>query len=102
MIVVVMIAVVVVVIAMVIVVPMAFMHLPATVIMVVVRMTPVGSRVGRPLPAPGDPDIPPTAWSPVAVDPGVAFSRHGWPYLIANGRRRRADVDLYLAECRNC
>jgi hypothetical protein len=96
------IAMVVVVIAMVFVIPMTFMHLPATVIMVVVRMAPVGSRVGRPLPTPGDPDIPPAAWSPVAIHPGVAFSRHRRPYLIANGWRRRADVNLYLAECRNC
>jgi hypothetical protein len=95
-------AVVVVVIAMVFVVPMAFMHLPATVIMVVVRMAPVGSRVGWPLPAPRDPDIPPTTWSPVAIHPGVAFSWHRRPYLIANRWRRRADVNLYLAECRNC
>src|SRR5258707_7474074 len=102
MIVVVVIAVVVVVIAMVIVVPMAFMHLPATLIMVVVRMTPVGSSVGRPLPAPRDPDIPSAAWSPVTIHPGVAFSWHGRSYLIANGWRRRADVNLYLAECWNC
>ena len=101
-IVVVMIAVVFVVIAMVFMVPMAFMHLPATVVVIVVRMTPVGSLIGRPLPDARDPDIPPAAWSPVAVDPNEAVSRHGRPYLIANGWRRRADVNLYLAECRSC
>jgi hypothetical protein len=97
-----MVAMVFVVIAMVFAIPMAFMHLPATLIMVVVWMAPVGSRVGRPLPAPRDPDIPPVAWSPVAIHPGVAISRHSRSYLITNGWRRRADVDLNLAECRNC
>lgn len=101
MIAVVMIAMIVVVVAMVFTVPVAFMHLPATIIMVVVRMAPVGSHVGRPLPDPGDPDISPAAITPVAVDPGVSFSWHRWPYLIAYGWRRRADVDVDLAECRN-
>jgi hypothetical protein len=102
MIAVVVIAMVVVVVSMVFAVPMAFVHLPATVKMVVVRMTPVGSRVGWPLPTPGDPYIAAAAWSPIAIHPGVAFSGHSGPYLITNGRRRRADVNLYLAECRNC
>jgi hypothetical protein len=91
-----------VVIAMVFAIPMTFMHLPATLIMVVVRMTPVGSRVRRSLPDAGDPDISSAALSPVAIDPGVAISWDGRPCLIANGGRRRADVNLYLAECRNC
>ena len=97
-----MIAMVLVAVAMIFVVPMAFMHLPATVIMVVVRMTPVGSLIGRPLPPPRDPDIPPAAWSPVAIHPGVAFSRHDRSYLIADWRGRGADIDLDLAECRSC
>jgi hypothetical protein len=93
---------VVVVIAMVFVIPMAFMHLPATVIMVVVRMTPVSSRVGRPLPDARDPDVAAAAISPVTVDPNETIAWERRPHLIANGGRRRADVDLYLAECRNC
>jgi hypothetical protein len=102
MIAVVVIAMVVVVVSMVFAVPMAFVHLPATVKMVVVRMAPVGSRVGWPLPTAGDPDIAAAAWSPVAIHPGVAFSGHSGPYLITNGGRRRADVNLYLAERWNC
>jgi hypothetical protein len=97
-----MVSMVVVVVSMVFAVPMASVHLPATVKMVVVRMTPVGSRVGWPLPNPGDPYIAAAAWSPIAINPGVAFSGHLGPYLITNGRRRRADVNLYLAECWNC
>jgi hypothetical protein len=91
-----MIVTVVVMIAMVFVVPMAFMHLPATLIVVVVRMAPVSSRVGRPLPNPRDPVIPATAISPVAIHPGIALSGHRRPYLIPHGWRS-AKVDLNLA-----
>ena len=92
---------VVMVIAMVFVVPMAFMHLPATLIMVVVRMAPVGSCIGWPLPNPGDPDIPSAASSPVAVNPDKAFARKRRPRFIANGWRS-TEVNLDLAECGNC
>jgi hypothetical protein len=92
----------VVVIAMVFVVPMALMHLPATLIVVVVRMAPVSACVGWALPNPWDPDIPSAASSPVAVNPDEAFSWKGRPHFIANGWRRRPDVNLDLAECRDC
>jgi hypothetical protein len=93
---------VVMVIAMIFVVPMAFMHLPATLIMVVVRMAPVSSGIRRPLPNSWNPDIPSPANAPVAINPGVAFARKRRPYLITNGWRRRTDVNLHLAECWNC
>jgi hypothetical protein len=97
-----MVVIVVVVIAMVFVVPMAFMHLPTTLIVVVVRMAPVSSRVGRPLPDPRNPDIPTAASSPVAINPDVTLSWKGRPCLITYGRRWSADVDADLAECGNC
>jgi hypothetical protein len=93
---------VVVVIAMIFVVPMAFMHLPATLIVVVVRMAPISSWIGRPLPNSRDPDIPSATSSPVAINPGIAIARKRRPHFIANGWRRRTDVDLDLAERRNC
>src|SRR5438309_2092378 len=90
---------VVVVIAMVFVVPVAFVHLPALLVVVVVGMAPVGAGVGWPLPDAGDPDIAAAPSSPVAIDPGVTFSRHGRSYLISR-RWRGAEIDLDLTECR--
>jgi hypothetical protein len=93
---------IVVVIAMVFVVPMTFMNLPALLVMVVVRMAPVGAGVGWPLPDAGDPDIAAATRAPVPINPGVAFSGHRRSHLIAKCWRWRADINLNLAECRNC
>jgi hypothetical protein len=94
--------VIVVVIAMVFAVPVAFMNLPTLLVVVVVGMAPVGAGVGWPLPDAGDPDIVAAARAPVPIDPGVAFSWHGRPCVIADWWRWGADIDLDLAECRNC
>jgi hypothetical protein len=93
---------VVVVIAMVFAVPMAFMNLPALLVVVVVRMAPIGASVGRPLPHAGDPDVAAAARAPVPIDPGVAFSGHGRSRLIADRWWWGSEIDLNLAECRNC
>jgi hypothetical protein len=93
---------IVVVIAVIFAVPMAFMNLPALLIVVVVGMAPVGAGIGWPLPDAGYPDIATATRAPVPIDPGVAFSRHGRPGLVADWRRWRADINLNLAECRNC
>jgi hypothetical protein len=89
-------------VAMVFAVPVAFMYLPALLVMVVVRMAPVCAGVRRLLPTAGDPGIVAAACAPVPIDPSVAFSRHGRSYLIADWRWWRADIDLDLAECRYC
>jgi hypothetical protein len=93
---------IVVVVVMVFAVPVAFVHLPALLVVVVVGMAPVGAGVGWPLPDTWNPDIAVAAGSPVAIDPGVAFSWHGRPDLIADCWRRGPDIDLNLAECRDC
>ena len=93
---------IVVVVAMVFAVPVALMNLPTLPVVVVVGMAPVGAGVGRPLPSAGDPDIVAAARAPVPIDPGEAFFRDGRSYLIAVWWRRGADIDLDLAECRNC
>ena len=93
---------VVMVIAMVFAVPVAFMYLPPLLVVVVVWMTPVRAGVGRPLPSAWDPDVAVATRPPIAINPGVAFPRHGRPYLIADWRRWGADIDLDLAERRNC
>ena len=82
-------------------VPVALMSLPALPVVVVVGMAPVGAGVGWPLPRAGDPDVPAAARVPVAIGPDETFCRHRRPNLIADRWRRRADVDLDLAECRN-
>jgi hypothetical protein len=102
MVVVIVMPVVVVVIAVVFAVPVPFMDLPALLVVVVVGMAPVGAGVGWPLPCAGDPDIVAAAPTPVAIDPRVAPGRHGRPDLIADRRRWGTDIDLDLAECRNC
>jgi hypothetical protein len=93
---------VVVVITMVVVIPVAFMHLPALLVVVVVRMAPIGAGVRWPLPHAGGPDIAAAALSPIAIDPDEAFSRHRRSYLIPDRWRRSADINLDLAECRDC
>ena len=97
----VMVVVMVMVIAMVFVVPVSFMNLPASLVVVVVGVAPVGAGIGRALPDSRDPDIAATAGSPIAVNPGVALSWHDRPYLVSH-RWRCAEIDLDLAECRGC
>ena len=92
----------VVVIAMVFAIPVAFMHLPAPLVVVVVRMAPIGAGVRWTLPDAGDPDVPAAALTPIAIDPDEALFRHGRPYLIPDWWRRGADIDLDLAECWDC
>ena len=76
---------------MILMVPVALMHLPAIVVMVVVRMAPVSTGIRRPLPHSRNPDIPPMVWSPVPINPNVARTRHRRPCLIADRWRRCAD-----------
>jgi hypothetical protein len=54
------------------------------------------------LPRPGDPDIVVATHSPIAIRPGITFPRHWRSYFIADGWRCGADVNLDLAECRDC
>jgi hypothetical protein len=93
---------VVVVIAMIFVIPVAFVHLPATLIVVVVGVGPVGAGIGRLLPCTWNPDIVAAARHPVPIDPDEAFRGHGRRDFIADWWRRGSDVDLDLAECRDC
>ncbi len=93
---------VVVVVAVVIVVPMAFMYLPALLVMVVVGVGPIGAGIGWPLPGTGHPHIVIASNAPVAIDPGVAFCWYRRSRFIADRRRRGADINLNLTECRDC
>jgi hypothetical protein len=64
-------------------VPVAFVHLPALLVVVIVRMTPVRTRIRRLIPAPRNPNIPPTLVAPVAFLPCVTLARRRRPTLIA-------------------
>jgi hypothetical protein len=92
---------IIVVVAMVFVIPMAFVNLPALLVVVVVRMAPIGTGIRWPLPDAWDPDIAAAALSPVAVHPGVALSRDRRPYFIPHRWWRGTDINLDLAKCRN-
>src|ERR1700724_2608509 len=89
------------VIAVVFVVPVPFMNLPASLVVVVVGMAPVGAGVRWSLPDAGDPDVAVATRPPIAINPGVTFSWHWRPYLISH-RWGRAEIDLDLTECRGC
>src|ERR1700738_2731347 len=78
---------VVMVIAVVFMVPVAFVHLPALLVVVVVGVAPIGSLVGWPLPAARNPDVAATVGSPVAVDPLKAFAGRDGAYLVADRGR---------------
>ena len=88
-------------VAMVFVVPVAFVHLPALLVVVVVGVAPVSAGVRWPLPDAGDPDVAVATLPPVAINPGVTLPWHGRAYLVSH-RRRRAKVDLDLTECWGC
>jgi len=89
---------IIVVVAMIFMIPMAFMHLPPFLVVVIVRMGPVSARIRRSLPDAWNPDVVVAARTPITIDPRIAFSRHGRSCFIADWWRRDADIDLDLAE----
>jgi hypothetical protein len=95
--VVVVVIIVIVMISVIFVVPVSFMHLPSTFVVIVVGMTPVGAWVWRPVPAPRNPSVVIAGDSPVPVDPDETVARHRRADFIANRRGRRSNVYLDLA-----
>ena len=92
----------VVVVTMIFMVPVAFVHTPAFLVMVVVRMGPVGAGIGWAIPAAWNPDVTALVDSPIAVDPGITFAGDRWTYFITQWGRCSADVDADLPEYRSC
>jgi hypothetical protein len=92
------------VVAVVFMIPVTFVVRPAPIVVIVVRMAPVSTRIGRPPPHSGPPHIPSAAPEPVPIDPGIAWARHRTPDLIAQRRRTNTGVDANLGEgwCRKC
>ena len=82
-------------------IPMAFVYLPALLIVVVVGMAPVGAGIGRALPDAGSPDVAASIVAPVAFSPYIAFAGHCRTDFNAQGRWGAADVDVDLRNGRS-
>jgi hypothetical protein len=87
---------VVMVIAVIVTVPVSFVEAPSFLVMVIVRMAPIGASVRRPVPTSGNPYVLSVSGTPVAVDPGEAFARRRGASLIAQRGRISADIDADL------
>ncbi len=90
---------VVVMIAVVFMVPVAFVHLPPLLVVVVVGVAPVGAGVGGTIPASADPVVATLVVSPVAVDPLVAFTGSDGADFVAERGWSSTDVDADLPKC---
>jgi hypothetical protein len=84
--------VVVVAIIMIFMIPVAFVDLPALLIVIVVRMIPIGAFIRRLLPTSRNPFIVAAIRSPVAFDPAVTRARSFRPSLVTKRRRRTSDI----------
>lgn len=80
----------------VLVVPVAFVHLPALLVMIIVRMIPVGAFVRRTVPVSPDPVVVAAIGGPISFDPGVARARHRSTGFVAKWWRCGSDVDRNL------
>ena len=87
---------VVMVIAMIVTVPVSFVEAPSFLVMVIVRMAPIGAGVRRPVPTSWNPYIPSVSCAPIAVDPSVSFAGGRGTSLIAHWWRISADIDADL------
>ena len=78
---------------MILMVPVAFMQLPALFIVVVVGMVPIGSIIGRTIPAPRHPSVVSAMRGPVTIDPSIARARSRTTLFMTI--RRRGDSDVH-------
>ncbi len=90
------------VVAVIFMIPMTLVHPPSLLVVVIVRMAPIGAGVGRPIPAAGNPDIPSALVAPITIHPAIAFPRVGWANFVAQRRRRLPDINPNLTKRRNC
>jgi hypothetical protein len=93
---------VIVVVSVILVVPVPFVHLPPTVVVIVMGMAPVGAWVGRSVPAPRNPSVVTAGDAPVTVDPDETFAWERRADFIANRWGWSSDIDLDLAPCGCC
>jgi hypothetical protein len=93
---------VVMVIAMIFAIPVSFVELPSLLVVVIVRMAPIGTGVRRPVPTSGDPYVLSIPGAPIAIDPGVSFAGGRRTSLIAHWWRGSADIEADLRKSRHC
>jgi len=79
------------------VVPVALVHLPALLVVVVVGMAPGGAGEGWSLPDTAVPYVSASIIAPVAFGPDITRPGHAWLNLAAEGRRCAANVDMDLS-----
>jgi hypothetical protein len=88
---------VVMVVTMVLMIPVAFMHPPALLIVIVVWMAPVSSPIRRPLPNTRPPDVSAVHIAPVSFRPHIALAWHCRTDFVAERRRSAANVNSNLS-----
>jgi hypothetical protein len=87
---------VVMVIAMIVMVPVSFVELPSLLVMVIVRMAPIGAGVRRPVPTSGNPYVLSVSCAPIAIDPSVSFAGRRGTSFITHWWRISADIHADL------
>jgi uncharacterized protein (DUF983 family) len=80
---------------------MAFVEMPAVVVMIVVGVVPIAAGVRRTVPTSANPHVASLVDSPIAIDPSVSFARRRRAALVAQRRRSATDDDTDLRECRS-
>jgi hypothetical protein len=83
-------------VAMIVTVPVSFVEAPSFLVMVIVRMAPIGAGVRWPIPTSWNPYVASVSCAPIAVDPGESFARGRGTSLIAHWWRISADIDANL------
>jgi hypothetical protein len=82
-------------------IPVAVVQLPALLIVVIVRVIPVGSGVGRLNPVPTHPGVVTPVRCPVAFHPGVPGSGSVAAPFVTKSRWRGSEINGNLREGRD-
>src|SRR3979411_363119 len=82
-------------------IPVAFMHPPAFAIVIVMRMVPIRSFVGRTLPVPFHPSVAMPMRGPIPLDPDIAWAGNRRTPFVTQWRRRASDIDGNLCRSRD-
>jgi hypothetical protein len=73
-------------------IPVSFVQLPALLVMIVVRVAPIGAFVRRTVPAALDPAVVATVGGPISFNPSVAWTGNWSALFVAEGRGSGSDV----------